>query len=126
MKAVRISISIPIVLTPCMHDGKMFVDGGCIDNFPIHLFENELDRVIGVYVAEERCVTDEIKYIEDYFSNIIECLFEGCIQRDTKNQSQCVILIRCSKSGESQADIINLFDEGYDAAQIKINSGDLL
>lgn len=127
MDAIRISISIPIVFTPCVHEGRIFVDGGCIDNFPIQLFNDELDRVIGVYVTETRKVVNEIKYIEDYISNIVQCLFEGITHRDTLNynNTRCVIVIRCSQSGESAADLAHMFDEGYIAAQNKLDSGDL-
>ncbi|VBB18258.1 lysophospholipase-like [Yasminevirus sp. GU-2018] len=124
MEAIRISISIPIVFTPCMHEGKIFVDGGCIDNFPIQLFDGELDRVIGVYVSENRKIVNEIKYIEDYLSNIIQCLFEGITHRDTK-MHRCVVVIRCTQPGEKQTDIVNMFDEGYRATQQKIDTGDL-
>lgn len=127
MEAIRISISIPIVFTPYIHEGKIFVDGGCIDNFPIQLFNNDLDRVIGIYVTETRKVVNEIKYIEDYISNIIQCLFEGMAHRDTlnHNHNRYVIVIRCSQAGETPTDLTHMFDEGYLAAQDKLDSGEL-
>jgi len=125
IEAVRISISIPIIFTPCVYEGKLFVDGGCIDNFPISLFDDDMDRVIGIYVAEHRKITQDIKYIEDYLGNIIECLFEGMAHRDTKINNRCVITIRCSRAGESPIDVVNMFDEGYDAADKKLKSGEL-
>jgi predicted acylesterase/phospholipase RssA len=122
--AIRISISLPIVFTPCIYEGKIFVDGGCIDNFPIHLFRNDMDRVVGIYVSECRKVVNDIKYIEDYLINIIECLLEGITYRDTNNSHKCVIVIRCSKSGETSDDIANMFDEGYLATEAKIKASD--
>jgi len=123
--AVRISTAFPIAFTPFMYDGKMFIDGGCIDNFPIHLFNNEIDRVVGIYVAECRKIVNEIKNIEDYLVNMMECLFEGITYRDTNNTHKCVIVIKCTKTSDSSSDMANMFDEGYLAAKNKIESGDL-
>lgn len=38
-EAARISMSIPIVFVPVEHNGDMFVDGGVLDNYPIHVFD---------------------------------------------------------------------------------------
>jgi len=40
-KAVRISMSIPFLFVPILHDNKYMVDGGVIDNYPIHVFDGE-------------------------------------------------------------------------------------
>ena len=119
--AVRISVSVPILFTPCVFEEKIFVDGACIDNFPIHLFDNELDKVIGIYVTDVREVVKEIKFIEDYLINVMQCLFEGLKHRDIRAYQKHIIEIRCTKSSESPADLINMFDEGYDAAHKKYN-----
>jgi len=38
-KAIRISMSIPFVFTPVEHRGHLYVDGGVLDNYPIHVFD---------------------------------------------------------------------------------------
>lgn len=38
-KAVRISMSIPLIFEPVMHDNNIHVDGGVLDNFPLHVFD---------------------------------------------------------------------------------------
>jgi NTE family protein len=40
-KAVRISMSIPFVFEPCEFNGDICVDGGVLDNFPLHVFDGE-------------------------------------------------------------------------------------
>ncbi len=125
LDAIRISISIPLIFTPCVYEGKIFIDGGCIDNFPIHLFENDIDRVIGIYVSEYRQTVQDIKFLEDYLNNTIQCLFEGITFRDTLSYNKSVIKIKCLYNGESLTDVVSLFDDGYNAAQAKINTGDL-
>jgi NTE family protein len=40
-KAVRISISIPFLFEPVLHDENFYVDGGVLDNYPLHVFDGE-------------------------------------------------------------------------------------
>lgn len=132
LEAVRISISVPIIFTPCIFEGKTFVDGGCIDNFPIQLFSNVIDNVIGIYVTENREIVQEIKFIDEYLNNTIQCLLEGVAHRDIKFHNKHVIRITCShsiskfkSSNQNQdIDIVNLFDNGFVTTQNKIDAGD--
>lgn len=39
--AVRISMSIPFLFVPVRYDNKLLVDGGIIDNYPIHIFDGK-------------------------------------------------------------------------------------
>ena len=50
-EAIRASGSFPGLLTPAEIDGKMLVDGGIVDNFPVEkLKDKEVDYIIGVDV----------------------------------------------------------------------------
>jgi NTE family protein len=40
-KAVRASMSIPFVFEPVKHDGDLLVDGGVLDNLPLHVFDGD-------------------------------------------------------------------------------------
>ena len=120
--AVRISISIPVFFTPVIFEGKTYVDGACIDNFPIHLFKNEQERVIGIYVTEMRENVEEIKYIDTYLTNVIECIMESMSYREVANYSN-IIFIRCTKPGETPADFASMFDQGYMETKNKIDMG---
>jgi len=40
-QAVRISMSIPFLFEPVTYDGCMCVDGGVLDNYPLHVFDGE-------------------------------------------------------------------------------------
>jgi len=122
--AVRISMSVPIIFTPCIFNEKTFVDGGCIDNFPISLFNNEIEKVIGIYVADSHPIVKEIDSLETYLVNAIRCIMEGMFNHDTKSFNKCVIIIKCANCTDSTADLISMFDEGYDSAQKKIESND--
>ena len=134
LEAVRISISVPIIFTPCIFEGKIFVDGGCIDNFPIQLFLDTIENVIGIHVTETRNYVHEIEFVEEYLKNTIQCLLEGLAQRDTKLHNKHVVHIKCSQSKSelkefkesrySDIDIIDLFDNGFVTTQNKIDAGD--
>lgn len=40
-KAIRISMSLPLIFHPVKYEGDLFVDGGILDNFPIHVFDGK-------------------------------------------------------------------------------------
>jgi len=40
-KAVRMSISMPFVFEPVEYNNDVYVDGGVLDNFPLHVFDGE-------------------------------------------------------------------------------------
>lgn len=39
LTAVRMSVSIPVIFTPVIHEGDVYVDGGLFDNLPINYIE---------------------------------------------------------------------------------------
>lgn len=75
--AIRMSVSIPWFYTPVMYKNRMYIDGGCIDNYPIHLFSDQLNKVIGLYLSETHDIMDEIKDIETFTVQVIKCFMEG-------------------------------------------------
>ena len=77
LKAIRISISIPFIFRPYMFEGKLWVDGGCMNNFPIDLFNDKLNDVIGIYLDDIYDIIEEITEIQDYFFRIFKCIFRG-------------------------------------------------
>lgn len=125
LEAIRISISVPIIFTPHMYENKLYVDGGCIDNYPLQLFSKKIHKVIGIYVSEKMENDVNIKYIEQYFIAIMKCMIEGMTRNDIKIYDQCTVNIKCGYYNEQIEDLIALYDEGYNTTQKKINSGDL-
>ncbi len=77
LKALRITISIPFIFRPYQFDGKLWVDGGVMNNFPIDLFNDKLDEVIGIYMDDIYDVVDGIDEIQDYFTRVFKCVFRG-------------------------------------------------
>ena len=56
------------------YENKYYLDGACIDNYPINLFKNELDNVIVVYVCDKYKYTNSINNIEEYLIHVIQHL----------------------------------------------------
>ena len=122
--ALRMSISIPVYFVPVKYKGKMFVDGGCIDNFPIQLFNHCLDNVIALYLADVRDHVQDITNIEDLLLHIIQCLFEGVTCNSLKGYDKYVVRISLKKISMvdfriDQETKQKLFDAGYCAVMDK-------
>lgn len=118
--ALRMSISIPIFYTPVFYKGKYYVDGGCIDNFPIHLFENNLDDVIGIYLNNIKDNVSSITNVEEYLFHTMQCLLEGHRAGSIKGfEKYCIqINLRNISAVDFHIDATTkklLFDRGYDS-----------
>lgn len=91
LDAVRISMSFPFVFTPVEYNGKLYIDGGCMDNFPIDIFtaEERMEKMIGIHLKnyiEKKII---INTIEDYCLSIINCLIFKF--NDIKNKNKYLI-----------------------------------
>lgn len=75
--AVRMSMAVPILYAPVMHEGSLYVDGGMLDNLPLAHFDKKgppttlaiyLQRVKGVQVANVSNCTEGLptpmRYLE--------------------------------------------------------------
>ncbi len=50
------SASVPLVFTPTPQSGRLFVDGGVLDNFPVEPLLGQCDVILGVYASPLRVV----------------------------------------------------------------------
>jgi len=124
--ALRMSISIPLYFTPVLYKGNLYIDGGCIDNYPIHLFNNSLnkncmDEVIGLCISNIKNTSNDINNIEEYVYHTIQCLMEGHTINSIKGYEYCSIKIESTdvSSVDFTLDKIakqKLFDNGYNTA----------
>nr|AEX62857.1 putative patatin-like phospholipase [Moumouvirus Monve] len=67
--AIRISIGMPLFFAPIDIDGNKYIDGAILDNYPISLFNKELDKTIGILICNE--YNTNYKYFEQYFFAVI-------------------------------------------------------
>jgi predicted acylesterase/phospholipase RssA len=118
--AIRISTSVPLYFTPIQFDNKLWVDGGIIDNYPIHLFKNKLNTTLGVYLNENREYTD-IKNLEDYFSCVMQSLMEGLSVKSILGFENNTIIIKSATNNIldtnfSKETILDFINSGYKTA----------
>jgi NTE family protein len=78
LDAIRMSISIPFVFTANEYEGDIHVDGGLIDNYPISLFKDSLDKVLGFKLVnhgelETHLIDENIDDIESFIYHILTC-----------------------------------------------------
>lgn len=111
INALRISISIPIIFTPRKHKSKVFIDGGFIDNYPIHMFRHKLNKVIGVYVSDKKRI-EKIDSAEKYLVGILDCLKEGMTFNANRGYDVRTIFVVC-QMGDTKEYLSEMFDSGY-------------
>lgn len=112
--AVRASSSIPLVFVPKKIENMLYIDGGCIDNYPIKLFDTCLDQVIGIMVTDRRKKVDAINNLEQYFSETVQCLYEGQIISIINGYVKQTVSIECIQiDGSIEERSTALFDNGY-------------
>jgi len=125
--AIRMSIAVPIFFTPVTFEDKIFVDGSCIDNYPISLFQDNLDHVIGIYLSNDNQCIKNIDNFEELIINIIQCLFIGINNNTTKNyekftvniQTPCINFLDTSINTTKK---FELFKSGYDCVKKYLSS----
>lgn len=120
LTAIRMSISIPIFYTPVKYNNYFYIDGGCIDNYPIKLFKNELENVIGIYINDKKNTIRDITNIETYISRVFQCLLEGITYNSKKGYEDYTIDIDLYSNNIINYDITNqqkeeMFNKGYES-----------
>jgi NTE family protein len=136
-KAVRISISIPFFFTPVRIDykdknnaGKLayFVDGGCLSNFPVWIFDIEgipKFPTIGLKLGSDTYYNGIIDStpIKNYLSCIIETMIdknEEVFLRD-KDSVRTIAIPTCGVSTTEfnlpHSKTMELYQSGYDSAK---------
>lgn len=123
LKAITISISIPIIFKPCSYNNKLWLDGGVMNNYPIDLFNNKLDDVIGIYLDEEYNTYDDFEDTQSYIYQVLRCIFRGMNYNKLEMYKNNTIHIKTKNHSfgyeMSKEDIEELYQTGYLAANEK-------
>ena len=70
-EAIAISSTLPTLFQPFEREGKLLMDGGIANNYPIrYLKEKNLDYIIGISVEEDLLTKEEINSISDILAQI--------------------------------------------------------
>lgn len=78
-KAIRYSISIPFIFTAEKFNNHVLVDGAVINSYPIYLFQDNLDHVLGLkLVADDEPIGQEnsidIVEFDSYIMSVWSCM----------------------------------------------------
>lgn len=90
--AIRISISIPGFFTPVTIGNNKYVDGGILNDYPMNLFADKLDKTIGILVCNE--FKTDYKYPEEYFMAIINLFLYHYYQKTADQWHENTIYIK--------------------------------
>ena len=74
LKAIQISISIPIFFKPTEYDNKIWIDGGCLNNYPIDYFNDDLNNIIGINLLSNVTIIEQFNTHEEYLKQLLSCL----------------------------------------------------
>jgi len=119
-KAIRASMAFPAAIAACEIDGRMLVDGGIVNNFPVdRCREMGANIVIGIDIQDELLSKDKIKSIPDVISQLTSLM---SIERSEKNRKNVDVLIKPDITGYSASDFdtpsaIVLMKRGEEAAR---------
>jgi len=76
IKAIRISISVPLVFTKVTYNDCIYVDGGVTCNFPIDYFKDDMENTLGICVSSVKYMSD-ISSFETYMARIFRALLDS-------------------------------------------------
>jgi NTE family protein len=90
-QAVRASMAVPTVFSPVEIDGRLLVDGGVINNFPVlEMRRRGADIIIGVDVGYQYKDISELQNFTNIFEQV---MFMGGQDLQQKNVNDCDIYI---------------------------------
>lgn len=125
LKAITISISIPIIFKPCVYENKLWVDGGVMNNYPIEIFNSKLNDVIGIYMGEEYNNNEHFEDIQSYIYQVLKCIFRGMNYNKIEMYKENTIHIKAKNysfgNELTKNDIQELYLSGYSAVNEKYN-----
>lgn len=116
--AIRMSISIPFIYCPIHYKEHLFIDGGCLDNYPISVFKHEKENTIGILLTDSKNKIDKIENLETYILRVLQCIMEGMAFNCKKGFENSTIDIEVESISLTNYDIGDekkdtLFMKGY-------------
>lgn len=140
LHAIRASISLPLYFTAPLFKGCRYIDGGVLDNFPLHLFHHcPPSQILAIKFRKVRDSDGDkseskiqpISSFEQFLVNTVQCLLEEIeylkSSISTRLYTQSTIFIDKPKQHILQFDVTpeetqEMFDIGRDATQRYMNS----
>lgn len=124
--AVRVSVSLPGLFTPVDIDGNKYIDGSLLNDFPMNLFDDNLDKTIGILLCDD--FNTNYSCLEEYIVSVINLLTFNYIENTCRKYKQNTIHITKNMCSAQTFDLSiddkckkKLYDTGYDAAQLYVS-----
>tara|TARA_B100000524_G_scaffold347823_1_gene250634 strand:- start:4361 stop:5269 length:909 start_codon:yes stop_codon:yes gene_type:complete len=127
-KAIRISISFPIIFEKFVLNQQIYIDGGVTDNYPIEHFLDDLENTIGICIHS----SNELPIINSLHTYLLRIIYILASQKERvycKKYADNTIIINVNMniasidfSNELKQ---NLIDEGYNQFITKIKEKDI-
>jgi predicted acylesterase/phospholipase RssA len=103
--AIRMSTCIPWFYVPISYKGYLYTDGGCIDNYPIHLFKNKIEKVIGIYLVDSYSDDAAIDNIESFSLQVFKCFMKGVAFNSIKGYEAKTVYVNLKDISATDYDI---------------------
>lgn len=116
IKAIRMSISIPLIFTPIEYNNCLYVDGGITNsfmyNYTIKTLNIKENKIIGVLLNDE---INDNKSFNSYLMNIYYSLYSHMYDEINMNNIIIITIKNCNISTLkiNKKDIQNMIDIGY-------------
>lgn len=117
-KAMRMSMSVPLVFTPFRYRGKTYIDGGLKDNFPIHLCPAE-KTTLGILLGSKTSPLSEQQSFKRYILAIMDIVLKNYVPYDAytivhiHDSPNPACPIRSIQSGLEKQTLDECIDYGY-------------
>jgi len=108
--AIRISISIPIIFSPVRYNGKLYIDGGVLENYPLSVIPSNIESkyILGICIKNDGLSSDTFY---NYILNIFVCI-ENYIYNRSENEMKKI----------ANENTINLYINEMSFLKFKLNS----
>jgi NTE family protein len=119
--AIRISGSMPGFFTPVDIDGKKYIDGAVLNNYPMNVVKNEIDDTVGILICKD--YNTNYTYPEEYLFALINLFTYRFYREDCPKYRKNTVYIReVDKQSSFNFDVSNeakqiMFDIGYKSAE---------
>ena len=98
-RSIRASMAIPFFFTPVRYDGRLLIDGGMINNFPVrNMEEKDVDIIIGIDLEDYNIAADDIDNSLSLLTNVMNL---SSLEQTEYGRKHCDIYIRPNLHGRN-------------------------
>jgi len=124
--AIRMSLSIPFIYCPVQYNNQLYIDGGCLDNYPICVFKDDIKNTIGILLVDSKNIIEKIDNLETYILMVLKCLMYGLLINSKNGYEDNTIEINVQSINSINYELDDhqkdeLFINGYKTIMSQIN-----